>query len=155
MTLNYLLKNWVNNELRCRLCSCFVFQHLFFLASSSLSECVTAPPLCNCSSPLLLRPQLLFNNVLDVILSFFTRLMAHADSKFWVRDSVQMVYFGWQVLFLPWFKQYMGKNGFFLSKMEFTIGIEVHAQLTLLCFSCTKAQGFDCKSSDTIFCQGI
>lgn len=30
--------------------------------------------------------------------------------------------------------------------MEFTIGIEVDpAQLTLLRFSCTKAQGFDCK----------
>lgn len=141
----------------CVLLFCFsVFFSFFFFRSlsSSLSGCVTAPPLCSFPSPCVLRPQLLFNNVLDAFLSFVAWLMAHPDSRFWVRDSVHMVYFSWQVLLPPSFQQYTGKNGSFLSKMGFAVSIDVRpTQLTLLRFSGARAHGLDSKGHSEAWTQ--
>lgn len=119
MTLNYLLKNWVNNELRCRLCALALFFAVFFFPfflfsaslSSSLSGCVTAPPLCSFPSPLHASPSTIIQQCFGCVFCLLLPwLMAHPDSRFWVRDSVHMVSFSWQVLLPPSFQQYVGKK---------------------------------------------
>lgn len=135
MTLNYLLKNWVNNELRCRLCARVLF---FSFPLSLFSERVTAPP------PILLRPQLLFNSGSDAFVPpffsffFFARLMPTVD-------SVSEILFKRSILAdRCYYCQQSWENGF---SPFGNVPIEEVFLHTWLCYilAATRRQGFDSK----------